>query len=65
MKINLWGVRGSIPTFNPDTIRYGGNTSCIEVEEDGHLLVLDAGSGITKVNIFVSRESMYCSLICI
>lgn len=50
MNITLWGVRGSIPTFNPDTIRYGGNTSCIEVEEEGSLLVLDAGSGIQNLN---------------
>ena len=50
MKITLWGVRGSIPTFNPSTRVYGGNTSCIEVEEDGCMLVLDAGSGITNLN---------------
>ena len=50
MKITLWGVRGSIPTINPATKVYGGNTSCIEVEEDGCLLVLDAGSGITNLN---------------
>jgi phosphoribosyl 1,2-cyclic phosphodiesterase len=50
MNITLRGIRGSIPTFNPDTMVYGGNTSCIEVEEDGCLLVLDAGSGITSLN---------------
>ncbi len=50
MNLTLWGVRGSIPTFNPETKLYGGNTSCIEIEEDGQLLILDAGSGITNVN---------------
>ena len=50
MNITLWGVRGSIPTFNPNTVRYGGHTSCIEVEEDGWLIVLDAGSGIQNMN---------------
>lgn len=50
MEITLRGIRGSIPTFNSDTKLYGGNTSCIEVEEDGTLLVLDAGSGITALN---------------
>lgn len=50
MKITLWGVRGSIPTINSFTRAYGGNTSCIEVEEDGCMLVLDAGSGITNLN---------------
>lgn len=50
MNITLWGVRGSIPTTSPDTRAYGGNTSCIEVEEEGWLLVLDAGSGIQRLN---------------
>jgi len=50
MNITLWGVRGSIPTTSPDTKAYGGNTSCIEVESDGGLLVLDAGSGIQNLN---------------
>jgi phosphoribosyl 1,2-cyclic phosphodiesterase len=50
MNITLWGIRGSIPTFNPKTVKYGGHTSCIEVTEDGCLLVLDAGSGIQNLN---------------
>lgn len=50
MNITLWGVRGSIPTTNPNTKQYGGNTSCIEVDADGWLLVLDAGSGIQGLN---------------
>jgi ribonuclease BN (tRNA processing enzyme) len=51
MKITLLGVRGSIPTTSPDTKKYGSNTSCIEVTEDGWLLVLDAGSGIQNVDL--------------
>jgi phosphoribosyl 1,2-cyclic phosphodiesterase len=50
MKITLWGVRGSIPTTSPDTKEYGGNTSCVEVDADGWLLVLDAGSGMQNLN---------------
>ena len=57
MKITLWGVRGSIPTINPYTKLYGGNTSCVEVEEDGCLLVLDAGSGITNLNFSENLNS--------
>ena len=57
MKITLWGVRGSIPTINPYTKLYGGNTSCVEVEEDGCLLVLDAGSGITNLNFSENLSS--------
>ena len=47
MKVRFWGVRGSIPSPGPHTIRYGGNTTCIEVRsDDGSLIILDAGSGI-------------------
>jgi phosphoribosyl 1,2-cyclic phosphodiesterase len=47
MKFRFWGVRGSIPSPGPRTVRYGGNTSCIEVRTDADaLLVLDAGTGI-------------------
>jgi phosphoribosyl 1,2-cyclic phosphodiesterase len=49
MKINLWGVRGSTPTSGPETVYYGGNTSCMDVWEDGWLLILDGGSGIQKL----------------
>ena len=51
MKINLCGVRGSIPTTAPDSQFYGGHTSCTLVSEDDDLLVLDAGSGIQAFNI--------------
>lgn len=50
MNITLWGVRGSIPTTSPDTKEFGGNTSCVEVEAEGWLLVIDAGSGIHGLN---------------
>ncbi|MEO5377951.1 MAG: MBL fold metallo-hydrolase [Magnetococcus sp. DMHC-6] len=47
MKIKFWGVRGSIPCPGPKTVKYGGNTTCIEVRTDaGYLIILDAGSGI-------------------
>ena len=47
MRIRIWGCRGSLPTPGASTVRYGGNTSCVEVRlEDGSLLVLDAGTGI-------------------
>jgi phosphoribosyl 1,2-cyclic phosphodiesterase len=47
MKIRFWGVRGSIPSPGPQTVRYGGNTTCIEVRSDaGELIILDAGTGI-------------------
>jgi phosphoribosyl 1,2-cyclic phosphodiesterase len=47
MKFRFWGVRGSIPSPGPRTVRYGGNTTCIEVRsDDGTLIILDAGTGI-------------------
>ena len=47
MRIRFWGVRGTIPSPGPHTIRYGGNTSCVEVfTSDKQLIILDAGSGI-------------------
>jgi phosphoribosyl 1,2-cyclic phosphodiesterase len=48
MKIKFWGVRGSIACPGPDTVEYGGNTTCIELwfEEANRLFIIDAGSGI-------------------
>lgn len=47
MKMRMWGVRGSIPAPGPRTVRYGGNTTCIEVRgDDDTLVILDAGTGI-------------------
>lgn len=47
MKIKFWGVRGSIASPGPSTVRYGGNTTCIEIRTDNNeLLILDAGTGI-------------------
>jgi len=52
MKITVWGCRGSIPAPGPDTVRYGGNTSCYEVRsEAGDLLILDAGSGLRELGL--------------
>ncbi len=47
MKIRFWGVRGSIASPGPKTVRYGGNTTCIEVRTDAdELIIIDAGTGI-------------------
>ncbi len=51
MKITIRGVRGSIPTSGPETNYYGGNTSCVEVSEEGWILVLDGGSGMRHANM--------------
>ncbi len=50
MKVTLWGTRGSLASPGPETNRYGGNTSCVEVRAaDGTVLVLDAGTGIRRL----------------
>lgn len=46
IKIKFWGVRGSIPTPGPSTVRFGGNTPCVEVRCGGRLLIFDGGSGL-------------------
>jgi phosphoribosyl 1,2-cyclic phosphodiesterase len=48
-QVRFWGVRGSYPTPGPQTIRYGGNTTCVEVTAGTHTLILDAGSGIIRL----------------
>jgi CheY-like chemotaxis protein len=45
MRIRFWGTRGSIPKPGPTTVRYGGNTSCVEVRAGSTLIVLDCGTG--------------------
>jgi phosphoribosyl 1,2-cyclic phosphodiesterase len=42
----FWGVRGSVPTPGPRTVRYGGNTPCIEIRAGEHLLIFDGGTGL-------------------
>ncbi|RLB93225.1 MAG: MBL fold metallo-hydrolase [Deltaproteobacteria bacterium] len=51
MKIKFWGVRGSIPCPGPDTVKYGGNTPCIELRfnDINRQIIIDAGSGIREL----------------
>jgi phosphoribosyl 1,2-cyclic phosphodiesterase len=52
--VTLWGTRGSLAAPGPETIRYGGNTSCVEVRSEGNaLVVLDAGTGIQRLGATV------------
>ena len=46
MEVTFWGVRGSIPSPGPATVRYGGNTSCVSVRlDDGETIMIDCGTG--------------------
>lgn len=44
--VRFWGVRGSIPTPGMETVRYGGNTSCVELQVNGQRLIFDGGTGL-------------------
>ena len=58
MRIRFWGTRGSIPTPGHRTVRYGGNTACVEVRDStDHLLVLDAGTGLRELGIKLNGTS--------
>lgn len=48
--VRFWGVRGSYPTPGPETVRHGGNTSCVEVQVGKQTLILDAGTGIIRLS---------------
>ncbi|HEV8355338.1 MAG TPA: MBL fold metallo-hydrolase [Gemmatimonadales bacterium] len=49
MRVTFWGTRGSIPTPGAHTVRYGGDTPCVSVEDGPGLLILDAGTGIRRL----------------
>jgi phosphoribosyl 1,2-cyclic phosphodiesterase len=56
VKVRIWGARGSVPAPGPETMRYGGNTSCVQVTlDDGSTLILDAGTGIRTLGLALSK----------
>ena len=58
LRVRFWGTRGSIPTPGAHTVRYGGNTPCLEVRTaDGWLIVLDAGTGIRELGYDLLRRA--------
>ncbi|MBK8282599.1 MAG: response regulator [Saprospiraceae bacterium] len=56
LTFRFWGVRGSIATPGPDTVKYGGNTACTEVRCGEQLLILDAGTGIRQLGLSLLHE---------
>jgi phosphoribosyl 1,2-cyclic phosphodiesterase len=57
MKVKTWGVRGSTPTPQPENLRYGGNTPCLEIRSAaGKLLILDCGSGLRMLGKALVKE---------
>ena len=64
MQVTMRGVRGSIPVPGPDTVRYGGNTTCIEIRTDsGELMIIDGGSGIRPLGLeLLAQQPVQCSV---
>jgi len=56
VRLKFWGVRGSIPSPGPETVFYGGNTSCVEVRIGSDIIVLDAGSGLRRLGLSLVEE---------
>lgn len=57
MKVTCWGTRGSIPAPGPDTVRYGGNTTCVELRlRDKTCMIFDAGTGIRKLGMWLLKQ---------
>lgn len=55
--VRIWGARGSYPMPGPTTLRYGGNTTCVEVQVGGHTLIFDAGTGIINLGYDLVRRA--------
>jgi phosphoribosyl 1,2-cyclic phosphodiesterase len=57
VRVRFWGVRGSLPTPGIDTVRYGGNTACIDLRtSDGQVIIIDAGTGIRNLGKALPSE---------
>ncbi|MEY3300164.1 MAG: Ribonuclease [Cyanobacteriota bacterium] len=54
--VQFWGVRGNIPTPGPDTVRYGGNTACVEVQVADQRLIFDGGTGLRSLGLQLSQQ---------
>lgn len=57
MRVTFWGVRGSIATSGLSFARFGGNTTCVEVEHEGERLILDAGTGLRALGQKLAHEA--------
>jgi len=56
ISIRFWGTRGSIPSPGKSTVKYGGNTSCVEVRVGNQILIFDAGTGIRDLGTKLMQE---------
>jgi len=54
--VRFWGVRGAVPCPGPDTVIYGGNTSCLEIRAGDRLLIVDMGTGIRSLGYWLMEN---------
>ncbi|MEL6401824.1 MAG: MBL fold metallo-hydrolase [Cyanobacteria bacterium J06626_4] len=54
--VQFWGVRGSVPTPGADTVRYGGNTACVEVLLGQHRIIFDGGTGLRVLGKHLQQQ---------
>lgn len=60
MRVTYWGTRGSLARPGPSTLRYGGNTSCVEVRaDDGTVVILDSGTGIYSLGMGLLQSGVH------
>ncbi|NTU82644.1 MAG: MBL fold metallo-hydrolase [Chloroflexales bacterium] len=57
MIVRIWGTRGSYPVARADVLRYGGNTTCVEVRAGERCIILDAGTGLRQLSDSLALES--------
>jgi phosphoribosyl 1,2-cyclic phosphodiesterase len=58
LMVKFWGVRGSHPTPGAGTVKYGGNTACVEISAGGKTLILDAGTGVIPLGHDLARRAV-------
>ena len=56
LRVKFWGVRGSYPAPGSGTVKYGGNTACVEIRAGDRILILDAGTGIISLGRELARK---------
>jgi phosphoribosyl 1,2-cyclic phosphodiesterase len=60
MFVKIWGARGSIPVSGQDYIKYGGDTTCIEIRsKNGRVIIIDAGTGIRRLGKDLLAQGLY------
>ncbi|HEY9625860.1 MAG TPA: MBL fold metallo-hydrolase [Coleofasciculaceae cyanobacterium] len=60
--VKFWGVRGDIPTPGLETLRYGGNTACVEIGVGGKCLIFDGGTGLRALGKHLVQEASFCEI---